>query len=180
MLRCYRNTVEILAAARSIVLGDTYDDGGLVAEPGERDVEVVRHGELPSTGQYRSEDEHDQALLWDLRALADRGARWSDIAVLCQTNDLSERYATLLTGEGVPCALLKGNQAGGADAVRIGTWARSKGMEFPHVFLPLVNRTSLLLTGAGKLAEEEKAELLRRTLYVAMTRARDTLWVGRV
>jgi hypothetical protein len=176
----YRNTVEILATARAIVLDDTYDDGDLVAEPGERDVEVVRHGELPSTGHYRSEQEHDQALLWDLRAAADRGAPWSDIAVLCQTNDLAERYAKLLAGEGVPCALLKSTSAVGADAVKVGTWARSKGMEFPHVFLPLVNRTSQLLTGAGKLAEEEKAELLRRTLYVAMTRARDTLWVGRV
>ncbi|MCW2620680.1 MAG: hypothetical protein JWL64_282 [Frankiales bacterium] len=38
----------------------------------------------------------------------------------------------------------------------------------------------MLLTGAGKPAQEEKAELLRRTLYVAMTRARDTLWTGRV
>ncbi|MCW2715113.1 MAG: pcrA, partial [Frankiales bacterium] len=68
----------------------------------------------------------------------------------------------------------------GADAVKVGTWARSKGMEFAHVFLPQVDRTTQLLTGAGKSAEQEKAELLRRTLYVAMTRARDTLWVGKV
>ena len=48
------------------------------------------------------------------------------------------------------------------------------------MFLAQCDRETMLLTGAGEAARAEKAELLRRTLYVAMTRARDTLWVGTV
>jgi superfamily I DNA/RNA helicase len=171
--------VEILAAARAVVASDGYEDLDVrVAEP-DLSVEVVRHGELPSTGRYASLDEHDAALFWDLAALVDRGARLSDIAVLCATNALADIYAAALTRHGLPAVLMKSDSAV-RDGVRVGTWFRSKGMEYAHVFLPQVNRTTMLHTGSGQLAQDEKAELMRRTLYVAMTRARDTLWVGEV
>lgn len=118
-------------------------------------------------------------MLWDLSALIDRGARPSDIAVLCATNALADTYARVLTRHGVPAVLLK-NERAVADGVKVGTWFRSKGMEYAHVLLPQIDRTTLLHTGAGKLAQDEKAELMRRTLYVAMTRARDMLWTGQV
>jgi superfamily I DNA/RNA helicase len=175
----YRNTVEILATARAVVAADAYDDVDVAADSGERDVEVVRHGDLPTTGTYGSTEEHDDALLWDLQALGDRGVAWSEVAVLCQTNDETKEYARRLNAAGVPTVLLSSAKAGASDAVQVGTWFRSKGMEFSHVFLPQVDRPTMLLTGADELAQQEKAELLRRTLYVAMTRARDTLWVGR-
>ena len=176
----YRNTVEILATARAVVAADAYDDLDLAADTGDRDIEVVRHGDLPTTGTYRSVAEHDDALLWDVQALGDRGVLWSEMALLCQTNDEVRDYARRLRAAGVPAVLLASAEVGESDGVRVGTWFRSKGMEFRHVFLPQVDRRTMLLTGAGELAQLEKAELLRRTLYVAITRARDTLWVGRV
>ncbi|HEU0103303.1 MAG TPA: UvrD-helicase domain-containing protein [Mycobacteriales bacterium] len=177
----YRNTVEILATARAVVAQDAHDDLDLDLEhePGERPVEVVRHGELPSTGRYADLAEHDAALLWDLQARLDRGARPSDIAVLCSTNDLVARYADLLVRSGVPVALVA-EPGPLPDGVRMATWFRCKGMEFGHVLVPQVDRRTRLLTGAGRAAEAEKGELLRRTLYVAMTRARDALWTGSV
>lgn len=175
----YRNTVEILAAARAVVAHDGYDDlDARIAEP-DLAMEVVRHGELPSTGRFGSLEEHDAALLWDMLALLDRGIRPSDIAVLCATNALAESYAQTLKRSGVPAVLLKNDRAV-VDGVKVGTWFRSKGMEYAHVFLPQINRTTLLHTSAGQLAQDEKAELVRRTLYVAMTRARDTLWTGQI
>jgi len=175
----YRNTVEILAAARAVVAQDGYEDLDVrVAEP-DLSVEVVRHGSLPSTGRYDSLEDHDAALLWDVAALIDRGARPADIALLCATNTLAEDYARMLAKHGVPTVLLEQDRAV-TDGVKVGTWFRSKGMEYAHVFLPQIDRTTLLHTGAGQLARDEKAELLRRTLYVAMTRARDTLWTGQV
>lgn len=176
----YRNTVEILAAARALVAADAYDDVDVAADSGERDVEVVRHGALPTNDTYDSVEQHDEALLWDLQTLGDRGVPWSEIGLLCQTNDEARTYAARLKEAGVPAVLLSSAKVEGSDAVRVGTWFRSKGMEFAHVFLPQVDRQTMLLTGAGATAQEEKAELLRRTLYVAMTRAGDTLWVGRV
>ncbi len=176
----YRNTVEVLATARALVVADGFEDLDNSASSGERDVEVIRHGHLPTVGVFDSLDNHDAALVWDLQSLGARGVEWRSAAVLCQTNEEAERYQRVLVGAGVPAVLLKDEPAPGDDAVRIGTWFRSKGMEFGHVFLPHVDRATRLLTGAGPSAEQEKAELLRRTLYVAMTRARDTLWVGRV
>jgi len=66
-------------------------------------------------------------------------------------------------------------------AVKIGTYHRAKGLEFRHVFLPRMELQSLTLTAGGReeLVRREKAELVRRYLFVAMTRARDSLWLGR-
>ncbi len=85
----------------------------------------------------------------------------------------------ILTAQAVPTVLLKSDRAN-AEGVKVGTWFRSKGMEYAHVFLPQIDRTTMLHTGAGQLARDQKAELMRRTLYVAMTRARDTLWTGQL
>jgi hypothetical protein len=176
----YRNTVEILATARAVVAQDGYDDLDVTATAGDRPVDVVRHGVLPVSASYESLQEHDAALLWDLQALADRDVPWAQMAILCQTNRMAQAYADLLAESGIPGVLLKSSRSTEADAVRVGTWFRSKGMEFPHVFLPQADQVSMLFTGGGAEARQEKEELMRRTMYVAMTRARDTLWVGRL
>lgn len=61
-------------------------------------------------------------------------------------------------------------------AVKVGTIKRAKGLEFKHV---LVARTPARLVGPSAVnGAGERAELEQRELYVAMTRARDGLWVG--
>jgi superfamily I DNA/RNA helicase len=54
----------------------------------------------------------------------------------------------------------------------VGTWASSKGLEFKHVFLPSY--------GIDVGPDPAAADRWKRSLFVAMTRARDTLWLGRV
>ncbi len=163
----YRNTVEVLAAARGVL---TAVDADHDEDPDSGTVEVVRHGALPDIADYTGAAEHDLALLWDLQAHRDRGGRWSDVAVLCRTRQECQGYARILHRARVPSVLLA-DPHGSEDAVRVGTWARSKGLEFAHVYLPRV---------APSVLDAEQASLERRQLYVAMTRARDTLWVGRV
>jgi hypothetical protein len=170
----YRNTVAVLAVASALVAGDPYDDLDVAVDSGSRDVEVVRHGELPVVTHFDSRSQLDEALIWDVTALLEQGVRASDVAVLVGTNALAEAYLVLLERAGVPCSLLRSEKP---DTVRVGTWFRSKGMEFGSVFLPQLNTTAGF-EKAGEKASEEKQELLRRTQYVAMTRARDRLWVG--
>ncbi len=66
-----------------------------------------------------------------------------------------------------------------SSAVKVGTIKRAKGLEFKQV---LVARTSAQLLetvwSSTDEAEYERRELERRELYVAMTRARDGVWVG--
>jgi superfamily I DNA/RNA helicase len=65
------------------------------------------------------------------------------------------------------------------EALKMGTIKRSKGLEFKQVSLPDVRAHQF---GDAEPptdgAEPERWERLRRELYVAMTRARDGLWVG--
>ncbi|MDX6254081.1 MAG: hypothetical protein QOJ11_415 [Frankiales bacterium] len=56
-------------------------------------------------------------------------------------------------------------------------------MEYKHVFCVRVDAYSLRLAKGSQEdsdAHAERLELMRRELFVAMTRARDTLWVGSV
>jgi superfamily I DNA/RNA helicase len=60
----------------------------------------------------------------------------------------------------------------------VGTNKSAKGLEFKHVLVPLVDP---ILMQSGEPTDEYDAEQWRqrrRELYVAMTRARDTLWIG--
>lgn len=73
------------------------------------------------------------------------------------------------------------------DAVKLGTYRRAKGLEFKNVFLPrhdavLANGTQADTAGGTETSEtaREREELLRSQLFVAMTRARDLLWLGSV
>jgi hypothetical protein len=176
----YRNTVEILAAAWGVVAGDEFDDLDGAPEPGERDVEVVRHGEVPQSVTADTVAEHDAALVWDLQAALGRGLQPGDVALLCPTNAMAEEYAELLQREGIPAVLLKSAAARSAPAVRVGTYQRAKGLEFPHVVVPRLDKQTMLLTSGGCDARAEREELARRQLFVALTRARDSLWLGRV
>ena len=66
-----------------------------------------------------------------------------------------------------------------ADAAKVGTIKRAKGLEFKQVVVADVDRS--LLAGATPPEDDaprERWELARRELYVGMTRARDGLWVG--
>ena len=60
------------------------------------------------------------------------------------------------------------------DAVKVGTVKRAKGLEFKTVLLPRV-RPEWIDPAEG---DDEAHIIHRRELYVAMTRARDELWVG--
>ena len=63
------------------------------------------------------------------------------------------------------------------ERIKVGTFKRAKGLEFSHVFLPQValpERSAVAVDSA--LAERLERE--RREHFVAITRARDALWLG--
>ncbi len=176
----YRNTEEILAAARTIVSGDAFGDLDDLEEVGDREIIATRRGAPPVSQVLPDVASHEAAFLAAVRHALDGGARVADIAVLVPTNPMTERYVDQLNAVGIPAVSLKSYDGRPTDCVKVGTYHRSKGMEFPHVFLPQAARPKPQRRDETEDAYRERVELDRRTLFVAMTRARDTLWVGHV
>ncbi|MER5882954.1 UvrD-helicase domain-containing protein [Streptomyces sp. NPDC001941] len=181
----YRNSKQILDAALAVVADDAFEDIDGLRTPGRREVDVTYHDGQVVRVTRPTVSAHDQALLEALRALSD--AARADAAVLCPSMRSIGHYQRLLTQANVPVCLLEHYDGRPVDAVKLGSYRRAKGLEFKHVYLPqhdaaLPNAASAGTPGAAGVVEtaQEREELLRSQLFVAMTRARDLLWLGSV
>jgi hypothetical protein len=181
MTRNYRNTREIATFAASLV----GDSGFVDIESGPRGrmdaAEVLREGAAPAISRFPSVVAHDAALVARVRELlATPGVHPGDVAVLAmRTRDVSS-VVRLLGAAGVSVVELARYDGRVSAAVKVGTIKRAKGLEFKHV---LVAHTPARLVGPAAVPENgedagERVGMERRELYVAMTRARDGLWVG--
>ncbi|MEV8522787.1 UvrD-helicase domain-containing protein [Streptomyces sp. NPDC052000] len=181
----YRNSEQILEAALAIVADDAFEDIDGQRTPGRRDVDLTYHEGQVIRVTKPTVDAHDRVLLDALRALPD-GAR-ADVAVLCSSMRAIGHYQRLLAQAEIPVCLLEHYDGRPVDAVKLGTYLRAKGLEFKHVYLPqhdatMPNGASGDGPGGAEVPEtaREREELLRSQLFVAMTRARDVLWLGSV
>ncbi|MFF8262087.1 UvrD-helicase domain-containing protein [Streptomyces virginiae] len=173
----YRNSKQILDAALAVVAEDAFEDLDGERTPGRRDVDLTYHdGDVVRVAEL-TVDAHDRELVGALRALPD-GA-FADTALLCPSKWALGHYQRVLTRAGVPVCPLEQYDGHAVDAVKLGTYRRAKGLEFKNVFLP---RHDAVFTDATPDTEtaRERAELWRSQLFVAMTRARDLLWLGSV
>jgi superfamily I DNA/RNA helicase len=179
----YRNTAEIVEFASRLVERDVIPDieGGLAADVAD----TPRRGPRPVVSVYPSRAVHDRSLVERVhRIVADgeasgRDVRYGDIGVLALHAWHADDAAAALRAAGIPTIDLADDDGTTVDAVKVGTIKRAKGLEFAEV---LVVRTPPHLVQAGHAphddAAAEREALQRRELYVAMTRARDGLWVG--
>lgn len=177
--RNYRNTAEILQFASQLIEGDEFYDIEGVAAHGDRPVEVMRHGPKPVVDRFPSRARHDSSLVEHVQKLMSSGTRPGDIGILTHTRYAVTDVCGLLTTAGIKWVNLLDYDGKPTDAVKIGTIKRAKGLEFKQV---LIVRTPSRLMQTSPVNQEsvenERREFDRRELYVAMTRARDGLWVG--
>lgn len=204
----YRNSEKILEAALTIVADDAFEDLDGMRTPGRRDVDLTYHDGDVVRVTRPTVDAHDRELLDALRALPD--AARADTALLCPSVRAIGHYQRLLTQAGIPVCQLEHYDGRAVDAVKLGTYRRAKGLEFKNVFLPRHDGVLANGRQAGPVAgaeggaggaggacgaggtggaaagtetsqtAREREELLRSQLFVAMTRARDLLWLGSV
>lgn len=114
-----------------------------------------------------------------LRANLELGVRFGDMAVLAASRREVDRLAGVLRRERIGTVHLEEYDGQSSDLVRLGTYKRAKGLEFKCVFLPdLRTGDPRPWQGESMEAYEERAARLRREEFVAMTRARDRLWLG--
>ncbi|WP_122616788.1 UvrD-helicase domain-containing protein [Streptomyces sp. Tu 4128] len=178
----YRNSKEILDTALGVVAEDSFEDIDGLRTPGRRDVDLTYHDGNVIRVSKPTPAEHDQALLEALRDLPP-GAR-ADTAVLCPSKRAIGHYQRLLERSGISVCLLEHYDGRPVDAVKLGSYRRAKGLEFKRVYLP--EHAAALANGSrpphaeASETELERNELARSQLFVAMTRARDLLWLGSV
>jgi superfamily I DNA/RNA helicase len=153
--RDHRHTREIVAFANRI-------ESGLSAQ-----VDTRRSGEVPLLGCFDSLDEHDAALDAAVRRLAEQpGTQPGDIGLLVPNAEVLEQYA--------------GRHAR-VEGVEVATFGRAAGLEFKHVLIPRADADTLHdapVTGEGVDTHAQRLDRTRRELFVAVTRARDSLWIG--
>lgn len=173
----YRNTREIMEYASALVADDDFDDLEAEQEHGARDVVALRSGEAPVELRVQSVRDHDAALVREIRAACRSGVRPGDIAVLLPTNQLAYRYIGALRRALLPAVSLEDYDGRQPGVIKVGTFKRAKGLEFARVYLP---QTRTLPRAAQDMdpGTIERLERERREYFVAMTRARDALWVG--
>jgi UvrD-like helicase C-terminal domain/AAA domain/Nuclease-related domain len=176
--RNYRNGERILRYALTVVAGDQFDD--LDADPvgGRRDLQAARPGGtvVEVTGGRVAQGAR---MCEHIRKLHDQGVRYGDLAVLAPGNTVAARWRDVLAAGEIPVIALEEYTGTRRDQVKVGTFHRAKGLEFAHVFIPDRDRYPRPRSAhESDGAYRERTELERRVLFVAMTRARDGLWLG--
>ena len=172
----YRNSEQILAAALAVVADDSFEDLDGERLPGSRDVDLTYHDGCVHRVREATGTDHDRELLTALGTLSDDER--ADAAVLCQSTKAVAHYHRLLDQAGFAVCPLEQYDGHRVEALKLGTYRRAKGLEFKRVYLP--HHDAALETPHTTESDHERQELTRSQLFVAMTRARDHLWLGSV
>ena len=179
----YRNTEEIITTAFPLVATLPFEDGNDTSSDGAREFAAIRKGQPPILEGFRTTEGHDDFVVVELTKLLERSpSQIGDIAILVSTNKLVRRYIGLLAESGFEATDLRNYDGRTLNKIKVGTYQRSKGLDFKHVFLPRLDDASLVTPYLDQdVTAGERWAMLRREIFVAMGRARDTLtstWVG--
>jgi len=175
----YRNTAQIVNFARRLVAGDEYADIEGVLARGDVPSSVPRTGAEPVIAHCANRRELNETMIARVRsATRDIGTGIGDVAVLCITRRSAMNATAALLAAGFPVINLEEYSGVPIDAIKVGTIKRAKGLEFKQVLIPDIRREHTITEPPTDDTDRERWDLTRRELYVAMTRARDGLWVG--
>lgn len=179
----YRNTAEILGAAMAIAGDEPVEDldEDTKYRRGDAPAESVRVGGVrPVLVECASGDDEGAYVLRRISELVESDAlRYGDIGLFGPTNREAKHWVSLLASARIPRADLSASGGPATNEVKVGTYHRAKGLEFKVVFLPGLDERFLPRQRAGQDATEfeEERSLSISQLFVAMTRARDALFI---
>jgi superfamily I DNA/RNA helicase len=167
---CYRSTDEIMRVVASLGQQLSTDDFG---EDGLRSLSTatVRRGLRPEMHRFRTTEDEVAWVVDQLRASDDLDS----IAILVPTNARVDDWVGRLRTAGVASVRLSTYSGRPTPGVKLGTYARSKGLEFKKVFLPGLDDGRFPW---GARADADSMILQGSMLYVAMSRARDELAIS--
>ena len=175
----YRNAAPIFQAASELVSGDPFNDLDGSSPNGHRTVDLTYHDGQVIRAEAADQADHTMRLVEAITGLpGQESSSLADAAVLCRSLREVKEYHRILTRADIPVMRLEQYDGQPVKAIKLGTYRRAKGLEFKYVFLP--NYDADLPKRSADDADRERAELHRRQLFVAMTRARDLLWLGSI
>lgn len=181
LCRNYRNTQEILCAAHAVISDNRFDD--LEDEPAEAEEPEysLRRGELPVLQRFGSpEQEIDWVAAEIHRLQTESRYKPEDVAVLYRWRwPYEELIATRLQSY-EPVEVDRDAFTYFGPGLKHTTFHSAKGLEFKVVFVVGVTDGQMVPRDDWSMLGDELEDYLareRRLLYVAMTRARDLLYV---
>ncbi len=176
----YRNTRPILDTASALVADRDFHDLDTTTEPGRQPVEVLRDGRPVRTASAPTRRGLTLLLRQEIRANTGAGIRPGDSAVLCHERWQVAHLAERLTDLGIAFRDLADWTGEPDDRIKIGTINRSKGLDFAAVYLLDLSTPRVPGTGTATPHPSSWQEHLAQREYVACTRPRDRLWIGRL
>ena len=180
----YRNTRQILQTANAIagdlLTAEDRDDDGI---PLVKPVSCGRDGPEPIVIHLPTLPEQAANIAELLQGAHADAFAWGDMAVLCRDTKARDLCASTLAKRGVPVQnrIGPGDYDPLANSVKVMTMKVSKGLEFPVVAIPGVERMNAEANEPGEGAQalsEADTQARReaaRVLYVAATRATQRL-----
>ena len=182
----YRTTEPIRRMAVGVIKGVDYDDmdGGKESTNGY--VALIHDGVAP---QYKmvsdANAEVDQAMEW-LEECQANDIKLSEICIAAPSMQLLKNIQSRLHRDGKEYRVLKGAQKQGCtDGIDLCTFHSLKGLEYRVIILIDVNernipskvREGYPFSGMDKVAQKEFLSAKRSLLYVAITRARQLVFI---
>jgi mRNA-degrading endonuclease YafQ of YafQ-DinJ toxin-antitoxin module len=170
----YRTTREVAGVAEK-VLPPTLEDE-------VREVLSLLKGPDPEVRGFADQQACKAELIRWTRWLLDQGLRAEEICVLTRVKTLANALEEALKQASIPVTLLKEAEDTN-EGLRLGVVHGVKGLEFRAVAVFGANRNLFPLESQLRQApsEQDREALLsqeRNLLYVALSRARERLWVG--
>lgn len=182
----YRTTEPIKKAAVSVVNGLTYDDmdGGVESIKGY--ISLIHGGEKPSYVVVENATEEVAQVVEWINECTQSGISMKEICVAAPSMALIKDLQTKMHTTGMKYQVLKGTtRQGVADGVSLCTFHSMKGLEFRAIILLGVNERNLpskanssyRMANMDALAQKEYLSSIRSLLYVAITRARQLVFM---
>ncbi len=175
----WRNSADVWLAACAFIAGDEFDDleDELSGRPHGDVPYAIRPGAPPRLHRVADAAE---AADWLAALVAEdlaTGANPGDGVALAPTNAAAAELDAALRRAGVPVRRLDRYAGEHVDAVWVGTFHRSKGLEFKRVYIAGLDAKSWppRLPGLEPQAQLDADGRATRAAFVAMTRARDQL-----
>ena len=176
----YRNTRQVIETAMACAGSQLVDDLlGYQYARGDAEAEASRKGVKPFLVQAADFDDQVSFAAEQIERLRGAALSAGDVAVFAPSNHLVKEALAGFEAAGLQCQNLSEFTGGSNERVKVGTFHRSKGLEFKVVFLLDLSAGSFPFSLSGQSEEErsEQRELQISSLFVAMTRARDGLYV---